>query len=1806
MPRRTSFAEVSRVVTKRTPSQKPEGKPEKKKRFSSKDRTKSECSVFSHLEDIAPEKDANAEATRDSELCRNLAVDSKTDQILTECVVLMEEGEEEEEEEELGAFLPENLQDDNDIVDEDGGEEGRPFSLDKRSVNEANRKFGKARKLSKKQLRLREEELEEEREKDARRKRRKERRRRKEIEARLAEEDKPQSFDEAAFKKSVYSKVQASLDLVMPQGEITLTVDNLPPLMKGFDLDTGDRKVKDLIMDALLNSYGLIDPRTVDHLLLTKSLQDSLEDLENCVDAAFEVLDQDGDGLITARDLYRLMIHLGEVLWDDQIEAMLRTADVDGDGRISKKGKEKLREEEEELGEEELGEEEEEEEEENLFLFLIGQEKSVKLEDQILKQKTHSADAENDLKPTSPDSVSSDVCDSSSEKDSGFSKTPSIQSLYTDTADGAWAKTTTSKFSMTAVESLEDLQAVEWRRKIFSGYSMASAKTPASQPDLVSLQGNTLKQQDLEKTANVPDPEKFPTIPNSVISTIPSPEEIPSLPDADVLASSKPKRPESTYTNLGDTVAQKHSDDLSATTDNSKQIKITELPSFENLETYPKHVLASVSMLESKTEIGSSAGIDNEDSKQMEDSGTTTRNIPKGDQQEEIYIHIESSEWEVESTGVKSEDYADMLSHHHDGETEVPDTPLTLERGISLLPPPEFEPLPYPPLSPHPPSSRLPSLTSSPRSRHQHFVSCAERPDSPLQAAVSTKRQDAQRAFSIDLDRLVTSSDLHPDLADNNARESQNNSNPEKEDVSLPEISQQQQQQQKKNLILKEIEEQILQTKEALETKTDRTTDPGGKVVFMIGKDDDDDDDDEDDDDGVDDDDDGHDGRQSVVESIIQPVYVPPCAREASNELRLPVVEVAPNDVYHRGHSAEDIGVWSRRPSLIRSKDSRAGVSDTGLNLLEDEDAYYSFGDVEYQPPASRNSLSTTTFSLDVSGHVSSLGDDDEDNDDEDHEDDDDDDDEDDGNGGDFMLHASPKVSDGIGLEVDHKMYHNNDENCTEILKKKDSKEMMVEVGKAEEEKETRTGTAGQTSSRVRSASDRSRKLTSRQPQSPLRHSLTCHLVTLKDLSASTPSFPTTLSPREPSRLKRGLSSPRLRTFSSCRRDPSLSRRDPPAAKRGPDDAMLQLPASFLELPSLLPWQGFPPRGAASLNRTTSPLARGDTRRFYSPSAARGDDSFRTPRIDSPPADRRNQLHSPRSPHSPSGHGSRLECAAGTGQHFSRRQKEAWGRSVSSQRESSPLARAGMSTDISPVNRSPASRSPAYRSPIDRSPASRSPAYRSPGDRSPVNTSPASRSPAHRSLAYRSLGDRSPMDRSPVNRSPASRSPAHRSPIDRSPAGRRIRTVAQEADDNQAKKDTGRFYGPNFELIMNQKGEPEDLLQQSLFPASPRSPGAQQTAADDQKWIKNNRDSSVTGGGRRILISKQLERVKEMEIRITQRHRQNVDVDDDDNNDLTLKNSGENPPGLRRCSTTSNFASGDVIEPDQSSAHTPGGGGGGGGGGLQGPRHRIRPSSCSSLRKSRRMAVSESAEVNKVVTPEDSETVRSSKSVESHTSFHQRIQKPQQVRPTVNVINMEPPLNDEDNTVENPHENSDQPEKRKHISIFKPLARMLLLYEKARQRQTALEGTKVNIAATATSISRQLQQGIPYRPPTPPRHSLSLPSTSSHRKIPERSWDRFEDCTYPRTILESSPKNSPSRNVSFVHSTHKEVTSQEPSGMTKHDLLFDEESTQDLLTERMTSIRAQRNVTSSVTFEFPERSVCVVKPKVVNTEPKSS
>ncbi|XP_076456357.1 uncharacterized protein LOC143290727 [Babylonia areolata] len=708
MPRRTSFAEVSRAVTKKVGV-----KPEFRKRSSSlnvpklkrRDTLKNLKNTDSpRLNDVVEEPKPSDEDPQPNEtepLQEPEVVDNTVslaeDPDTARDSVGVEEAEHDAHHTELGEEAITEGGEEHEVEEEEGeekhGDEAEEEGEEKKT--EGGRRVGRFKRLSKKQLRLQQERLEEEQEREERRRRREERRRKKELQAQLALEQATQSFDETAFKESIYAMVKSSLDLVMNQGQLNITVDNLKPLMKGLQLDTSDEDVKELVMDALMDSYGLIEPSKIDGLLLRKKLEHELHELEECVDAAFAVIDQDRDGLITHNDVYRLMIHLGEVLWDNQVADMMQAADVDGDGRISKK---------------------------DLFLFLLGQEKTVKLEDQILTKY-----ANKDTKEAEPKAAEQPEKEPTAKRQEE-EKEEEEEQTKTPTPT---PNPNPNSLASTLKPEPQDSQASDRRRKMFAGYARLVVSTKRVADSESESAETELKEDGLDEK----------------------------------------KKGE---------VSKDKTTEAGHVTGNKEDSE------------------AAITKLDVSTVSGE------EDEKKHDEKNQPEKQTGSTEQDQEKktplpQVNLAASDWS--DSGHVGSDTEDMYAEDSDSE-EQECAPLALEAGICYLPAPEFD------------AVGSPGSLLSPRS-----TTSSSQCGSPTARAASQEPQSEQDANTTPT-TFLDPADLDPERADaiNSAcpaRTSEYDSEREGDGDSLPETSHQ-------NLILQEIEQQVLQTQEALEAKETR------------------------------------------------------------------------------------------------------------------------------------------------------------------------------------------------------------------------------------------------------------------------------------------------------------------------------------------------------------------------------------------------------------------------------------------------------------------------------------------------------------------------------------------------------------------------------------------------------------------------------------------------------------------------------------------------------------------------------------------------------------------------------------------------------------------------------------------------------------------------------------------------------------------------------------------------------------------------------------------------------------------------
>lgn len=93
-----------------------------------------------------------------------------------------------------------------------------------------------------------------------------------------------------------------------------------------------EAELNDMINEVDADGNNTIDlPKFLQ--FMARNMKDT--DIEEELIKTFKVYDRDGDGLISAIELRRVMTDLGEKLTDEEVDEMIREADVDGDCHIN-------------------------------------------------------------------------------------------------------------------------------------------------------------------------------------------------------------------------------------------------------------------------------------------------------------------------------------------------------------------------------------------------------------------------------------------------------------------------------------------------------------------------------------------------------------------------------------------------------------------------------------------------------------------------------------------------------------------------------------------------------------------------------------------------------------------------------------------------------------------------------------------------------------------------------------------------------------------------------------------------------------------------------------------------------------------------------------------------------------------------------------------------------------------------------------------------------------------------------------------------------------------------------------------------------------------------------------------------------------------------------------------------------------------------------------------------------------------------------------------------------------------------------
>jgi len=128
----------------------------------------------------------------------------------------------------------------------------------------------------------------------------------------------------AAFKEA--------FSLFDRNGDGSVTTKELGTVMRSLGQNPTEAEIFSMVQEVDADGNGTIDFPEFLALMARKTKDvDDEEELRE----AFRVFDKDGNGFISATELRHVMTNLGEKLTDEEVDEMIKEADLDGDGQIN-------------------------------------------------------------------------------------------------------------------------------------------------------------------------------------------------------------------------------------------------------------------------------------------------------------------------------------------------------------------------------------------------------------------------------------------------------------------------------------------------------------------------------------------------------------------------------------------------------------------------------------------------------------------------------------------------------------------------------------------------------------------------------------------------------------------------------------------------------------------------------------------------------------------------------------------------------------------------------------------------------------------------------------------------------------------------------------------------------------------------------------------------------------------------------------------------------------------------------------------------------------------------------------------------------------------------------------------------------------------------------------------------------------------------------------------------------------------------------------------------------------------------------
>ncbi|XP_004411877.1 PREDICTED: calmodulin-like protein 3 [Odobenus rosmarus divergens] len=134
------------------------------------------------------------------------------------------------------------------------------------------------------------------------------------------------------LSKEQVAEFKEAFCLFDKDGDGVITTQELGTVMRSLGQNPTEAELRDTVGEIDRDGNGSVDfPKFLG--IMARQLRG--RDSEEQIREAFRVFDKDGNGLVSAAELRHVMTRLGEKLSDDEVDEMIRAADVDRDGQVN-------------------------------------------------------------------------------------------------------------------------------------------------------------------------------------------------------------------------------------------------------------------------------------------------------------------------------------------------------------------------------------------------------------------------------------------------------------------------------------------------------------------------------------------------------------------------------------------------------------------------------------------------------------------------------------------------------------------------------------------------------------------------------------------------------------------------------------------------------------------------------------------------------------------------------------------------------------------------------------------------------------------------------------------------------------------------------------------------------------------------------------------------------------------------------------------------------------------------------------------------------------------------------------------------------------------------------------------------------------------------------------------------------------------------------------------------------------------------------------------------------------------------------